>query len=746
MDGREVAAFIAGGLLFLALQPILAQIAVVGIVLFILMLVVVLLLPGGWILFFGFRTAAGFFGRYLSPVLLVVFSALLVLGLTLVAGQAAGMFLGFIVGGFTGLLLYRRLSARGQTTVYAKAPQRGKAAAIVSTCSALPALVYKPPRGDIPVVYVSRGWLGPSKGCLHALALRSGVIVFGEASIPVVRTLVKGALDTGYRVVVIGSPYLAAPHEKTRLIKLGKTSVNILRANGSDRFQLRRWAENIAVPLVVSTGLDTAEAGMVIRFLEKFGGSKIGPDDIDKLVAEYGPTGSARLKDALGMVATFFGEGYPEPEKLFGGEWRQLVIDTRMLSQASQLFIGMYLLYEGPRLFPGCLIVFDSAELGIPEQQVLPYDARHVWLRTLKAVEKLRESGFIMSSTTGLLAPELFDIADTYIVTKGSTHVRRQLSERIGVDVNTSAIPLGRALVFTRATPDGRSHLFEGEVIPTPVSDLEMLEAEAERTVSLLREEMLGAFRDTLLYAEYADLAETCYNVLRAVKRMQSPTAESVSTAVPEGGKAVKTLLEKQYLLVDPSGVLGLTALGEQALRDWESKARKKVETGSIVSASVEETRQATLAVQAGLNAFSPQRNGSEKSYGDVERLVSRARQHLLRGDSLTAVGIAYKAAVTALKKLTDAEKGHLPELAEKAVEKGLLKISDEEARRLYAANIEAKRLIKQVAEGQAVSDEDRKRMADAAELLISLAERIATFSESTGFDNVLPNEGEEDG
>jgi hypothetical protein len=746
MNGRDVAAFVLGGLVYLMLQPLLAQLALIGAVLLVLMLVVFLLLPGGWLLFYGFRTFSRPLGRYVAPVVLVVFSALLVLGVSLAAGQAAGMFLGFVVGGFTGLLLHRRLSnPSSPKNVYMPSKtRRGKA---LDTSPPRPAsVVDAPPRGDVPVVYVSKGLLGRSKGCLHAQAFRNGVIVFGEASIPVVRTLVKGALDTGHRVVVIGSPYMAAPCDGTRLVKLGRTSFNILRANFSDRFQLRKWAENIAVPLVVSTGLDTAEAGMVIRFLEKFGGSRIVPDDIDKLVAEYGPTSSARLKDALGMVTTFFGEGYPEPEKLFGGGWRQLVVDTRALSQASQLFIGMYLLYEAPRLFPGCVLVFDSAELGIPEQQVLPYDARHVWLRTLKAVERLRETGFIMSSSTGLLAPELLDIADTYVVTKGSTHVRRELSERIGVDINTSSIPVGWAVVFTRATPDGRSHLFEGEVIQTPACDMEALEAEAERAVSLLREEMLGASRDTLLYAEFADLAETCYSVLRAVKRMQSPTADTVSTAVPDGGKAVKTLLEKQYLLVDPSGVLGLTALGEQALRDWETKMRKGVETGSTASASGGETQQAPLAVQAGLNAFSGGSNGLEQGYADVERLVSRARQHLLRGDSLTAVGTAYKAAVTALKRFTGVDKGHLPELAEKAVEKGVLKLSEEEARRLYAANIESKRLIKQAADGQAVSDDDRKRMADAAELLISLAERIVAFSESIGFDNVLSDEGEEDG
>jgi hypothetical protein len=82
------------------------------------------------------------------------------------------------------------------------------------------------------------------------------------------------------------------------------------------------------------------------------------------------------------------------------------------------------------------------------------------------------------------------------------------------------------------------------------------------------------------------------------------------------------------------------------------------------------------------------------------------------------------------LKEAAGTVKGHLPELAEKAVEKGILKLEDDEVRRLYAANIEARRLSKQVAEGESLTEEDVRRMRDAAELLISLTERITAFFE----------------
>jgi hypothetical protein len=386
----------------------------------------------------------------------------------------------------------------------------------------------------------------------------------------------------------------------------------------------------------------------------------------------------------------------------------------------------MYLLYEAPNLFPGCVIVFDSAELGLPVQSLLPYDARHVWLRTLKAVERLKTSGFIIVASTGLLAPELLDIADTYIVTRGPAHMRRALSERIGVEINPSAIPVGQAYVFTRISRNGEPHLFTGRLIEVEHADIPRLEEEAEREATLLREEMLAPLRDTILYADFAEMAEKCYKVLRSIKSLATPTPERVISGVGQNSdKALKHLLEKGYILVDPAGVLGLTTLGEQAIKDWESRVKKT--TTSDTLEKVHSQGVSTMAVQAGLQVF---QQSSKPDMSEPSRLVVRAREALLKGEVLQAVGIAYKAAVRALKEATGTVKGHLPELAEKAVEKGILKLEDDEVRRLYAANIEARRLSKQVAEGESLTEEDVRRMRDAAELLISLTERITAFFE----------------
>jgi hypothetical protein len=427
------------------------------------------------------------------------------------------------------------------------------------------------------------------------------------------------------------------------------------------------------------------------------------------------------------MVTAFFGDGNPRPERLFGGGWRQLVIDTRGLSLETQLFFGMYILYEAGKLFPGRVLVFDGAEMGIPEQHVLPYDARLVWLRTLKAVERAREGGFIMISSTGLLAPQLLDIADTYVITRGPAHLRRSISERLGLDINPAQIPSGHAVVFTQSTPDGKHYVFEGEILETPPPDISSLEAEAEREATLLKEEFLSAFRDTLLYAELADMAEVGYRVLKTVSRLQTPTAEKISAETGVNGfKALKALTEKQYVIVDPAGVLALTSLGEQALRDWEAKTKGLRTTSTDYPADSRTGRD--VEVLAGLAAYGE--GVSKGSFDEALRLATRAKQMLSSGDELRAVGVAYRAAVTALKQLTGLEKGHLTDLAEKASEKGLLNIAEDEVRRLYAANIESKRLLKQVSEGLQLSAEDRKRMADAAELLASLAERVAALGE----------------
>jgi hypothetical protein len=721
---RHLVIFIGFGVLFTLLQPVLAQFAILTLLLLIL-LPLALFIPGGWLLFSGLNSFLRLFRSIIVPAILVLLAALISLLTYRYSGPAAGLGLSFIIGGILGLIVMSRLGRFSKLT-QASISSKKLGSRVFAQYSQGSTVESKPPKGwSIPVV-VTTGFLGGEAGILSE-AFREGVVVMGEAAIPASRTLAKGAAEKGMRVVVIGSPYIAPNVEGVKLVRLGVTSLNIVSPeSGLDGFSRRLWAENIAVPLVVAAGLDTAEAGMVVRFLQKFAGARLTPDDVEKIVAEYGPTSSARLKDAIGMLTTHFGEEYPHPSKLFKGEWRILVIDTSRLSQSLQLFTTMYLLYEASNLFPGCVIVFDSAELGLPEQSLLPYDARHVWLRTLKAVERLKTSGFIIVASTGLLAPELLDIADTYIVTRGPAHMRRALSERIGVEINPSAIPIGQAYVFTRVSRDGEPHLFTGRLIEVEHADIPRLEAEAEREATLLREEMLAPLRDTILYADFADMAEKCYKVLRSVKSLATPTPERVISGVGQNSdKALKHLLEKGYILVDPAGVLGLTTLGEQAIKDWESRVKKTTTSDTLEKTHSQEV--STIAVQAGLQVF---QHSSRPDMSEPSRLVVRAREALLKGEVLQAVGIAYKAAVRALKEATGTVKGHLPELAEKAVEKGILKLEDDEVRRLYAANIEAKRLSKQVAEGTNLTEEDVRRMRDAAELLISLTERITAFFE----------------
>jgi hypothetical protein len=721
---RHLVVFIGFGALFTLLQPVLAQFAVLTLLLLIL-LPLALFIPGGWLLFSGLNSFLRLFRSIIVPAILVLLAALISLLTYRYSGPAAGLGLSFIIGGILGIIVMSRLGRFSKLT-QASISSKKLGSRIFAQYSQESTVESKSPKGwSIPVV-VTPGLFGREAGILSE-AFREGVVVMGEAAIPASRTLVKGATEKGMRVVVIGSPYIAPSVEGVKLVRLGMTSFNVVSPDsGLDGFSRRLWAENIAVPLVVAAGLDTAEAGMVVRFLQKFAGARLTPDDVDKIVAEYGPTSSARLKDAIGMLTTHFGEEYPHPSKLFKGEWRILVIDTSRLSQSLQLFTTMYLLYEAPNLFPGCIVVFDSAELGLPEQSLLPYDARHVWLRTLKAVERLKTSGFIIVASTGLLAPELLDIADTYIVMRGPAHMRRALSERIGVEINPSAIPIGQAYVFTRVSRDGEPHLFTGRLIEVEHADIPRLEEEAEREATLLREEMLAPLRDTILYADFAEMAEKCYKVLRSIKSLATPTQERVISGVGQGSdKALKQLLEKGYILVDPAGVLGLTTLGEQAIKDWESRVKKVYTSDTLEKVHSQEI--STIAVQAGLQVF---QHSSKPDMSEPSRLVVRAREALLEGEVLQAVGIAYKAAVRALKEATGTVKGHLPELAEKAVEKGILKLEDDEVRRLYAANIEAKRLSKQVAEGESLTEEDVKRMRDAAELLISLTERITAFFE----------------
>ncbi|MEM4384544.1 MAG: hypothetical protein QXU44_10885, partial [Candidatus Caldarchaeum sp.] len=104
MNSRDILAFILGGLGFMVVQPILAQLALIGIVALLLLVVVTILLPGGWVIFSGVRTFTGFFRRFIAPFAALSLAALLVTGASLIAGPAAGMLLAFLIGGLAGLL------------------------------------------------------------------------------------------------------------------------------------------------------------------------------------------------------------------------------------------------------------------------------------------------------------------------------------------------------------------------------------------------------------------------------------------------------------------------------------------------------------------------------------------------------------------------------------------------------------------------------------------------------------------
>ncbi len=88
--------------------------------------------------------------------------------------------------------------------------------------------------------------------------------------------------------VIIGNPYIAPDAAGTKLVSLGKTSFNVLYTGTGDGFGKRLWAETVAVLLVVAASLDTAEGGMVVRFLQKFAGSKMMPEDVDKIAVMMG--------------------------------------------------------------------------------------------------------------------------------------------------------------------------------------------------------------------------------------------------------------------------------------------------------------------------------------------------------------------------------------------------------------------------------------------------------------------------
>jgi hypothetical protein len=262
-----------------------------------------------------------------------------------------------------------------------------------------------------------------------------------------------------------------------------------------------------------------------------------------------------------------------------------------------------------------------------------------------------------------------------------------------------------------------------------------------------VRAEASEAFRGTVLFADFGDRAEEAYRALRATRYIRGGE-EDVARESSAPLRLVKELLEKGYI-VDREGLLSLTQLGEEALADFEAKARGRRAVAArappaqstLEPEEPAEPEQARPPVQIGIGAYVSRPEVLPADLGEVYRLLSDAKAALARGDALKSTRLAYKALHELLRRVSGAEKGRLPDLAKQASARGII-VTEEEAKRAVGTIARAGRLQKKVEQGAALERGEEEAARADAEFLISVAERALAALEGSPSPEELGEEG----
>ncbi|MEM2233860.1 MAG: hypothetical protein QXP81_10025 [Nitrososphaerota archaeon] len=571
-----------------------------------------------------------------------------------------------------------------------------------------------------------------------------GLLVVGRYD-SLARALIADILQSGRRVIVVGRIALlpeTVREDEVRIVWLKRVRPNLLRLP-EDRVERRRAVEELSLALSVAEGLDAAETGMVSRFVDLLTRSGATPteEDLERLRTEFS-TSSGRLKDPVALLIDYFGPPNLSLRELLDGGWRAAVIDPHGLSESLSLLSLVYFAQVVGDLAPDAVVVIEGAEHVIPDINVLPYDARTVWLRLYGRLERLavRDSLVLLTSSPNF-SPQLLDLARSFALVEPPVSVLAHLRSRLGVDARQ--LPHGPAAITrTDASWELRPlRVPEIDPIPVPVarSAMRMLEEGVRSRVS-------EVFRGTVLFVDFADLAEEAYRVLRAVRHMRNLDAEAAAREAGTSARIVRELLEKGYL-AERDGGLVLTQLGEEAFLDFARKTgrlraeriREKLEAEGkeqkaegVVPAPQPQT---PTSIQVGLGAYLSPPSLTPAELGDAYRMLSDAKAAFARQDYMLACRIAYKALITLLKLIAGVEKGKPKELARLASAKGV-KVTEEETARAVSIISRISNLTKQMEAGEQLSNADRVWLESSAQFMVELVERILLTLEGLGADS----------
>lgn len=672
---KWIALFILGGILFLALRPLLAGLAAILLLLALLALLAAFILPGGWVLtWLGFRsTGAILSSRVARAVLLLPLAALLSIFLDAVA-PGLGLAAGFAV---CGLIL---------AGLPVSPPRRGAPAS-----RTMPAV--KASGGRVEVELGSSRLLG-SEG-LTSEDLRAGVLVTGDESVEAARALISGLCSRGRRVIVVGSSSLIIPSGfRVRGARAERIDV------AEDLVELGS-VEEFTYSLALANRLRNDDIPLILMALDSLllevRQGKREPGEILQAVPENIQDRRSRVIQAvISNNREFLGCGGLSLKDV-GDGWQILYISFRGLGHRQATFTIAYTLLMLRNL--DAFLVIHEPELLVKDVNLLAYDSREPWEHVFNALAEWREKGLALVSRSPLLSPWVYQLCQTHIATRFGEYVSRPMDQRAA-----QVLELARGLKPGEAVISGSRGIKTVRLRRVEPANIRPPKAPEPPREKAAQERPL-----TALEREFGEKAGEAAGILAEAKKgLRAEQLKAFSQEV--AGK----LKELGYIRDDIlAGHILLTEPGEQALKEYQEAAKAGIPAAPKQAAS-----------PVGEERAEPGSGKGGQEILDRGEAAERADEHLpllMRAESLYRQGkyelsllTAYEYMVQALKSAYRIEKGHLPDIVGRL--RGLdVGITPEEAKTAKTLLIEARK---------ALEEGGRVPVTDAAKIL-NMARRV---------------------
>ena len=678
--------FVIAGIIFAVAAPILVSISMLALILLLLGLMIMIFVPGGWLLgSFAFRSLFLFL-RW-RPLRTLLIAMLLSLVLVLFSKSAEVLALAsFFIGGLIGVSLFWPSRPRGQALPQTK-----------STPSS---------RGEGVVIELGKGGLFSREGLTRS-ELESGILIVGARARTVARKIIGELAERGRRAVIIGSGRLIPEGARAEYYRVYAVDAS------RDFEQYDDAADNMVYALALANRLKNDDVSMLLPAarVARLGvlQGTVGRGEILHSIQVQ----DRRLAPLLSSIAAMMRSIAPgglHIAQVLSSPAPVVCVEPAGSARDVTFIMGYLILMLADK---NVVLVVEDPEIIIKDVNLLSYESREPWERLYIALDCAKLSGLILVSRAAPKTERVWSLCNTYILTELS-----DVPYRVGDRVR-ALIPLIRSLKPMEAIISGEGdRRFKIEkvypaAIEPKVLGVEAAQAVAHKVASAPAEasEASAEVRAPQLTALERAFGDRAVDVARLLEQARG----GLSRVLEEDSALVKELEEKGYL-ASLGEVYYTTAMGEELLSEYQNAVRERGAIAARPAIEAEEAERPAAPAQAVIDADAGGR--LDEALASFYMAESLFRQ----GKYGPCVMVAYEFMCSAIKKFFDIEKGHLDDLVKELSDRGVdVGITHGEAKDAKTLLIEVSNALK---EGRQVSITSAQRMLKYARRVLEALSR----------------------